>query len=476
MSKRLKWTALLLTVCIMAGCAGKNSEEPKNNEPEISVEASKEAETELVNENAEPEISEVIDELNPQETEDIPPAEEIIELKDYSEEWAEFPWTITRIPDVYVYATTTVNLRKEPHVKGEKAGELEYNEEVIALGVVENYGGDGLNFYIFDSGYYGCVDFFEKEVNVPDLGEGGLVYYKEGVYTYDEMVEDLLKLSEAYPEITELETIGVSVDGRDLYCMRIGQKSDKNFLIMAGLHADEYMNVPLAMEQMDMYLQNWDSEYKDGKTYGDILNECNICFMPCVNPDGITLVQLGVEAINSEELQAKISKIGHIKEWTANANGVDLNRNWDSYWNTDNAESSKKPAPLYYPGKKAFSEPETTAIRDWVKINKPTGCVSYHNQGRVIYWYSKQKKDSKTYKSCKTWAKAIEKLTGYVMGDETSNPRGMEANWFNLTVKIPCIQLETGRGDLPLPYSQWRTVWRDNKFVSIEMAYQNIKK
>lgn len=386
-------------------------------------------------------------------------------------------WEVEKLDPQMLYANEVVNVREEPYRKGKIADSVSYNGTVVVVGRVHNYKDCGLDFYLLTDGRYVCTDYFSKELNVPELGEGGLVYYSEQIYSYERMCEDIKELSDEYPDYVTAEVIGTTPDGRDIYGIRLGVPADKAFLIFATIHADEYMNTPLCMEQIDTYLQNWDVVYKDGKTYGEILNSCNLYYIPCLNPDGMTLVQYGAEALLTEDCREFIKSVGYSEPWTANANGVDLNRNWDCSWNPSNVEHSTRPASMYYPGKKAFSEPETIAVRDWVNDNAKglKGALSYHQKGNVIYWYSNQKEKTNEYKQTKKWAEALEKLTGYEKGgDDKNDLRGLEYNWFNLVAHIPCIEIETGKGDaLPLPYSVWRTIWRANKNVGIELAHLN---
>lgn len=49
---------------------------------------------------------------------------------------------------------------------------------------------------------------------------------------------------------------------------------------------------------------------------------------------------------------------------SSNCRGVDLNRNWDFHWGETGA--SDDPCRETYAGSRAFSEPETTAVSDFI--------------------------------------------------------------------------------------------------------------
>ena len=55
----------------------------------------------------------------------------------------------------------------------------------------------------------------------------------------------------------------------------------------------------------------------------------------------------------------------------SNCEGVDLNRNFDYHWgDAENEGTSLDPCHETYAGPKAFSEPETRAISDYIMTNR----------------------------------------------------------------------------------------------------------
>lgn len=70
--------------------------------------------------------------------------------------------------------------------------------------------------------------------------------------------------------------------------------------------------------------------------------------------------------------------------------GVDLNRNYGpyAYWDAENGNSSTEYFYATYRGPEPFSEPETRAIRDFLKEHKIRTCLNYHSAGGYyIYPY-----------------------------------------------------------------------------------------
>ena len=62
-------------------------------------------------------------------------------------------------------------------------------------------------------------------------------------YTYDQMKDESLKLAELYPEIITLDSIGYSVEGRELTLIKLG-KGNKKIILCGSHHAREYKGNP----------------------------------------------------------------------------------------------------------------------------------------------------------------------------------------------------------------------------------------
>jgi len=85
-------------------------------------------------------------------------------------------------------------------------------------------------------------------------------------YDYKELTDLLNKMNKAYPELTRLESIGKTFEGRDIWCITItnfkaGKETDKpGYLIDAAIHANEIQGVEVALYTawylLESYAQN----------------------------------------------------------------------------------------------------------------------------------------------------------------------------------------------------------------------------
>jgi len=278
------------------------------------------------------------------------------------------------------------------------------------------------------------------------------IYKSKDVYKYTQ--NRLGELNKKYSDITDLFSAGKSVKQRDLSVLKIGNGSKKIF-INASHHPREYMGTILTLNQAQYILEAYTSNQTiDSCNIKNLLdNEVTFYFMPLVNPDG---VQICVNGSPSYYL---------------NANGVDLNHNYDADW-------FKKITKTYSTGTSAFSEPETQVIKTLCENTKFDITIAYHAAGDIIYWYYGQQGAAKTRDLA--YANMLKNTTGYSLvstKDYKSSSSGFK-DWCVKKLKIPSFTLEIGgkQGILkPLAWSQYNSVWQKNKLVPVRIAKQLLK-
>lgn len=309
-----------------------------------------------------------------------------------------------------------------------------------------------------------------------------IIYQTPEKYTYDNLMFDVAVLQEQYGDIVQPVKVCDTVDGRNVCDIIVGdQQSDNQILIMGAMHAREYITAQIVMRQLCDYLRIV-SEEADGE-YNSISKKAlsegiTVHFIPMSNPDGVSISQFGLEGIVNQSVRDFISSIsnGDYEQWKSNAEGIDLNRNFDAGW--DEYIGSAGPSSDKYKGKFPGSSYEAAGL---IKLTEEYGfkrTISYHTCGALIYWYYKQ--IDTVLEQSKLFAQQISDETGYTLD---SNYQAVDAagykDWAVYKMGIPSITIEvgneTGHGIInPVPISFFDSIWDRNKDV-VYAAIYNLK-
>lgn len=292
-----------------------------------------------------------------------------------------------------------------------------------------------------------------------------------GTYTYQEMQVDLNSLKATYPQM-QMDVLGNTTDGRQLYHVVVGNPSAPHkILVHGGIHAREYISSQVVMREivalLEMQQNNW---LYHGQSVATLLQNICIHFVPMVNPDGITLVQGGIDALNTQAAKTMVMSMAaqdqvtdlatYLRKWKNNINGVNLNRNFDAFWQ----EATPKvdhPSNMFYKGTGPESEVESKALANLCRQLMPDYTISYHTQGRVIYWYFGE---TGNYKAKGQYlANVVHQNTGYTISDTWSqtDAAGFK-DWAVQKLDIPSVTIELGRGTSPVDESQITQMWTEN--------------
>lgn len=292
-----------------------------------------------------------------------------------------------------------------------------------------------------------------------------------GTYTYQEMQVDLNSLKATYPKM-QMDVLGNTIDGRQLYHVVVGNPSAPHkILVHGGIHAREYISSQVVMREivalLEMQQNNW---LYHGQSVATLLQNTCIHFVPMVNPDGITLVQGGIDALNTQAAKTMVMSMAaqdqvtdlatYLRKWKNNINGVNLNRNFDAFWQ----EATPKvdhPSNMFYKGTGPESEVESKALANLCRQLMPDYTISYHTQGRVIYWYFGE---TGNYKAKGQYlANVVHQNTGYTISDTWSqtDAAGFK-DWAVQKLDIPSVTIELGRGTSPVDEAQITQMWTEN--------------
>ncbi|SHH14506.1 Zinc carboxypeptidase [Thermosyntropha lipolytica DSM 11003] len=296
------------------------------------------------------------------------------------------------------------------------------------------------------------------------------------VYTYEQMVLDINKLKQEYGDLMEVEIIGQSEFGRDIYAIKIGNGLGTIF-INASCHAREHIGTNLTMKMLEYYLYHLKNGTPfEGYDVNYLLSHNKIYFVPMVNPDGVTLVQKGLSAFTPEQqkvIRSVAGKLTDYRKWKANAMGIDLNRQYDV--NFGNAvQNPGKPYPWNWPGKYPEQAREAKALADFARRIKPDITISYHASGNVIYydqWIAPE-----NVKRDITYARLMSRITGYPLAKIGYPTSGGFSPWIRKEFKTIAITPELGKhaGDYPVPVREFNNIWKANKTLGLASAAFNL--
>jgi carboxypeptidase T len=196
---------------------------------------------------------------------------------------------------------------------------------------------------------------------------------QEGYHSATSLEEDMRQLAETRPDLAVLHEIGRSVEGRPIWGLQIGERrGDRRKLLFMGCHhAREWIAVEVPFQLARELIENADAPEMSAR-----LTQGEIWIVPMVNPDG-------------HEFSRTENRLWR-KNRRRNADGsfgVDPNRNYGYMWGVlDVPTSSHVPSDETYVGPRAFSEPETQAMRDLIATQKFAGLITYHSFSQLVLY------------------------------------------------------------------------------------------
>ena len=160
-------------------------------------------------------------------------------------------------------------------------------------------------------------------------------------HNYQAMTTILKEIHNQYPNITNLYTVGQSVENRELWVLEISdnpgrhEKGEPEFKYVGNMHGNEVVGRELLLHLVNYLCSQYDSN-PEVKT---LVDSTRIHIMPSMNPDGWEIATAGVCT----------GTIGR-----PNKNGCDLNRNFPDLLNPVTKRKCKDP------------EKETKAVMKWI--------------------------------------------------------------------------------------------------------------
>lgn len=285
----------------------------------------------------------------------------------------------------------------------------------------------------------------------------------------------LAALVEAYPTL-RLRHLTETAYGRPVSALVLGE-GERQVLFTAAHHANEWITATLLLkfaEELSSAQQSGGSIYG---VPGDLIFQyATVHLVPMVDPDGVDLVT-GAIAEGSPEYAAARQIADHYPQipfpsgWKANLLGVDLNLQYPAGWRQAReikfSQGFTRPAPRDYVGRSPFSQREPKALADYTAQIDPALVLAYHTQGEVIYW---QFRDY-FVAGARELGVEFARLSGYALEDTPyeSSFAGFK-DWFIQDWRKPGFTIECGRGESPVPLSQFDEIYRDNLGILVTAA------
>ncbi|MCX6118444.1 MAG: DUF2817 domain-containing protein [Proteobacteria bacterium] len=278
---------------------------------------------------------------------------------------------------------------------------------------------------------------------------------RAGYTNYVALTDEMKRLANTFPDISRLESVGKSIQGRELWMMKVSTSFDQNIykpklIYIANMHGDEVIGRELSLNHLRRLLETFGSDQR----ITDLVNNSDLFIIPTMNPDGFELKQ------------------------RYNAKNKDLNRSFPDF--TSDPTDSTAGRPI-----------ETAAIMDLHSKHHFTSAINFHG-GEVCFnlpW------DTKANQRQEERFGDDQVLNKMGRGYSDSNPTMVANNSFDrgLTYGYEWYEVNGGMQDwsiyyrksmhatVELSYTKWPTAaqipvaWEENKESMLKFMEQSIQ-
>lgn len=278
--------------------------------------------------------------------------------------------------------------------------------------------------------------------------------------------EMILALVEKYP-FCRTEHLTTTAFGRPVRTLVIGN-GPRKVIYTAAHHANEWITALVLLQFAEALAQAIDDGTELLGVPGvQIARQATIYMVPMVDPDGVDLVVGALTDGPGYRQAVRISQsfpqIPFPEGWKANLMGVDLNLQYPAGWlqarEIKFTQGFDRPAPRDYVGRSPLDQPESRALAGYTEFIDPALVLALHSQGGQIYW----KYQDIEVPGARALGEVFARLSGYTLED-TPYASGFAGykDWFILRFGKPGYTIEVGRGENPLPLSQFPEIYKDN--------------
>uniref|UniRef100_A0A914BV16 ShKT domain-containing protein n=1 Tax=Acrobeloides nanus TaxID=290746 RepID=A0A914BV16_9BILA len=197
-------------------------------------------------------------------------------------------------------------------------------------------------------------------------------------HSFADMINYLNGLAITYPDRVHVMPIGTTHEGRQIPLIKVGKRTNAvkpAIWIDGGIHAREWVAPAVVLYFIGQLVTEYDN---------DPLIRHFVDSMDC-RSNSDPEIRLWRKN-RSPALCTQVSSGLFAAPQTQCCQGVDLNRNFD--WYFGQVGSSTDPCSEIYQGQFAFSEPETRAVRDFVKAQagKIKTFLTFHSYSQILMY------------------------------------------------------------------------------------------
>jgi carboxypeptidase D len=269
----------------------------------------------------------------------------------------------------------------------------------------------------------------ERAAEARAAAESGLAGKPPAYHTYATLTADLIQVAEDHPDLTELTSLGQSVQGRELWILKITdnpgvEEMEPEVLYVGGIHGDEVVGKEMCWELVELLTDSYGTDPR----ITDLVDSTEIWILPSMNPDGTALGR------------------------RYNANFVDLNRDFpDEFVDPVNTPEGR--------------EVETGLVMLWAADHVTTLSGTFHGGALVVNYprdgnpagssvYSASADDSILLSLARTYADANPPLSQSNGHPAWNNGVTNGADWY---------AINGGKQD-------WHYVWRGDFDMTLEIS------
>lgn len=260
-------------------------------------------------------------------------------------------------------------------------------------------------------------------------------------HTPSEVRAELREVARDHPDLVRVTEIGRSYQGQAILMAKVSDRpgvdeSEPEVFVNARTHAREHMTTEQAL-----VLLHWLTDgYATSSRIRRIVDGTEVFIVPDLDPDGARYDLKGPR----------------YRRWRKNrqpyrgAVGTDLNRNFGYRWGCCGG-SDKRPSGNHFRGAKAFSAPETRAVRRLVNGRRFVAALALHSYGGQVLWpYGYTTVDrprdmpAALHRTVRRLARGIAARNGYraMQASSLYITSGSFMDWMSGVHRIPTLTLE----------------------------------